>query len=51
MMKPIMVLILLDPGFNRTASLININLSTLAGDAVTFDVLRARLFLMGWRKL
>jgi hypothetical protein len=51
MIKPVMVMMFLDSGFNRTASQPNINLSTLTGDAITPDVLRARLSLMGWRKL
>jgi hypothetical protein len=47
MVKPDMAIVLLNPGFNGTANLSNINLLTLTGYAVS--VLRDRSFWMGQR--
>jgi hypothetical protein len=43
--------VLLDPGINRTASLINVNLTTLARYAVDTRVFSPRLSFTGRRKL
>jgi hypothetical protein len=51
MVKPDMVMVLLDPGFNRTVSLLSVNLPTLSEVAKMPGVLISSTLLTGWRKL